>query len=106
MLGGWLRQWRDQTNFSSMCPFCWQLWLEPGGEEGVGLDDGGVAFGAGGDHADFDLEEVGDEFQVVDGGLGEFGAVFEAVGGFVPSWAGICILELRVHILRLARAFR
>jgi hypothetical protein len=36
--------------------------LEPGGEHGAGLDYGGVAFGAGGDHANFDLEEVGDKF--------------------------------------------
>jgi len=36
--------------------------LEPGGQQGAGLDDGGVAFWAGGDHADFYLEEVGNEF--------------------------------------------
>src|ERR1700686_1194380 len=36
--------------------------LEPGGQKRAGLDDGGVAFWAGGDHADFDVEEVGDEF--------------------------------------------
>ena len=36
--------------------------LEPGGEQGAGLDYGGVTFGAGGDHADFDLEEVGYKF--------------------------------------------
>lgn len=36
--------------------------LEPGGQEGAGLDYGGVALGAGGNHADFYLEEVGDKF--------------------------------------------
>jgi hypothetical protein len=36
--------------------------LEPGGQQRTGLDYGGVAFGAGGDHADFYLEKFGDEF--------------------------------------------
>src|SRR5216683_4683456 len=59
--------------------------LEPAGEESARLDDGGVPLGAGGDHADFDLEIVGDEAKVVHGGFGQFGGVFEAVGGFAPA---------------------
>src|SRR5271165_5590198 len=41
--------------------------LEPAGEEGAGLDDGGVALGASRDHAYFDLEKLRDEAEVVDG---------------------------------------
>ena len=52
--------------------------LEPAGQQGAGLDDGGVALGAGGDHADFDLQEIGDEAQIVDGGFGKFGGFLVA----------------------------
>src|SRR5882762_2257726 len=62
--------------------------LEPTGEQGAGLDDGGVALRACGDHANFDLEIVGDEAEIVYGGFRQLGGVFEAVGGFAPAREG------------------
>src|SRR6266446_4996597 len=62
--------------------------LEPAGQESAGLDDRGVALRACGDHADFDLEIVGDETEIVYGGFRQLGGVFEAVGGFAPAREG------------------
>jgi hypothetical protein len=59
------------------------------GKESAGLDDGGVAFGTGGDHADFELEQIGDEAKVVDGVLGELAGVFGAVGIGTPTGKGL-----------------
>src|SRR5579859_2597783 len=62
--------------------------LQPVGEQSAGLNDGGVALGAGGDHSDFDLEMVGDEAQIVHSSFGELGGVLKAVGGFAPAGEG------------------
>ena len=52
------------------------------------MDYGGGALWAGADHADFDLEEIGDEMEIVEGGFGELGGVFDAVGGIAPAGKG------------------
>ena len=59
--------------------------LKPAGEERGFGDDGGVAFGAGGDHADFDLHEFADEAEIVEGGFGKLGRIFYAVSVLAPA---------------------
>src|SRR5690242_11285205 len=58
---------------------------EPGGELRSGGDDRGVAFRTGGNHADFDFELIGDEFQVVERGSRQIFGVANAFGGALPA---------------------
>src|SRR4030095_10674667 len=48
-------------------------------------DDGGVAFGAGGDHAELVWQEVADEAEIVEGGFGKLGRIFYAVSVLAPA---------------------
>src|SRR5208337_5209853 len=59
--------------------------LQPAGEESARLDDSCIALRSGGDHADFDLQEIGDEAEIVDCGFRELAGIFNAVSGFAPA---------------------
>src|SRR5262249_4086903 len=58
---------------------------QPAGEERGFGDDSGLAFGPGGDHTDFNFQEIADEAEIVYGGLGQLGGVFYAVSILAPA---------------------
>src|SRR5262249_30248835 len=45
----------------------------------------GVAFGAGGDHADFNLQEITDEAEIIHGGFGQLAGILNAVSVLAPA---------------------
>src|SRR5262249_20630812 len=72
---------------------CVRRYLQPAGEEGAFGDDGGVALGASGDHANFDLQEITDETHVVERSFGQFARIFHTVSLLLP--AGKCFVDWR-----------
>src|SRR5262249_45332169 len=62
--------------------------LQPAGEERAFGNDGGIALGAGGDHADFDLQEIGDEAEIVERGFRQLAGVFHTIRRIAPAGHG------------------
>ena len=79
---------------------------EPGGELRSGSDDGGVALRAGRDHADFDLQLVGDELQVVERVSRQVFGVANALSGGLPAGQRAIFRANVIEILGSRQAFR
>src|ERR1700676_450357 len=76
----------EAITFSRACSYgTLFLRLEPGGELRPRSDDRGVAFRSCGNHPDFDLELIGNKFQVVESSLGQVFGVANAFSRCLPA---------------------
>src|ERR1700730_1264124 len=62
----------------------WRHDLQPTGEQGVRLYDRRIPLWTRGDHANFDLQEVGDKLQVIYSRFGQLRTISHTVGRRIP----------------------